>query len=288
MDFKPCVNVFPLMGGVWIERKPDLKTRAEEKPEEAVDSKKGIRSAQERGKQLLKVTAKATPRTDSCYRLMIRNRAIHSHLIYFCGVIQYALSHEWRIAYGEYRARLSPNALKVFHTSLRDWTRKNLACSVSAISLGIGVNGYVRVYFVTTAEDALTVHDTALRLARYLRKRNFIPIVLRPYEKDPLFFLRWKYCNEEIGSVEELLRGDLWHECWEVMRAGFSLPYCHRTLRTPEATAIVNAQAQEIAWDESTVNYSMKAQDVYACTTSALVDGSFFDDTEGIEDEERP
>lgn len=280
-DFK--ISIFPIMGNIVVERQTERGTRCqnEDLPKDNGAFKRNVTMAKKKGKQMLKATAKSTPEDTQCFYWMRRNRAVQSHLIYFCGIVHHACVEEWAIAYGEYRMRMKPDQLNAFHKILTRWSRDNLKDTHTAISLGVGAVGYVHLYFVTTAENKMMVHDTALKIAQYLRKKKFAPIVLRPYELDPLAFLRWKYQNDHMENIDMLLCGDLWAECWEVMRASFSLPYCHRTIRTNGATEIIESQAHHADFYDGMAGHEYAEQSRYMPNTSALVDyGEWIEDKE--------
>lgn len=240
--------IVPLMGAVEVVRLAGASSAASSPPSPLpTDSQKkriaGVTAARRSGRALLRKTANANPADDACFQMMRRNRAIQTHLSYFCSVVRYAITEAQYIAYGEYRKRMAAEEVPAFHKAVTKWAKKYFKDTATAATIGIGARGYVRIYFVTTSANSVQVHDVALKFASYLRHKGFIPVELRPYEEKPLHFLKEKYNNDGITSAEELLRGDLWCECWEVMRAGFALPYRHRTIRTAQSTEVLQKQA---------------------------------------------
>lgn len=275
------ITIFPLMGIISLVRRKEYSPSAiggeSSTVEDTEDSrKKAIAGAKARGKELLKKTAGATPQDDHCISLMQMNRAIQTHLNYFCGIVRLAYEGKTPISYGEYRIRLKDEDTPKIYRILKSWCRKNLVGTSSAVSIGIGVKGYVYVYFVITADTPYKEHDTALKMAQYLRKKNFTPVIFLPYEKNPLEFLKWKYQNEGVTSMDDLLRGDLWAECWQVMRSSFAFPYSHRTIRTRDAIDAVERQAEHIALDE--ISMGAKTMKRYGNVASAFIVGDGYED----------
>lgn len=276
------MNAFHITGNIYIGQKvppgPKKKKSAEQWTEEEKEQLKDERKknhafTKKRNKQLLKQTEKATPADDNCYGLMRLNRGIQTHLIYFCGISRLAVNHGWRVSYGEYYIRMKTEDLKAEHSRISSWCKRNLKGSVTAVSFGVGVKGYVYLYFISTDEDPMKVFDRALSFFKYLRSKGYTPIIARPYEKDPLPLIRWKYCNDNISTLPELLRGDLWPESFRVMRASFSLPYCHKTIRTKEATDAIDDMAHTL--DFTTIHIGPNGdKDQYLNTYSVYLFGN--------------
>lgn len=277
------ITVFHLMGNINLVRKKEFPLSSiggnpptEEDAEN--NRKKAIARAKARGGELLKKTAGATPQDDYCIALMQMNRAIQTHLNYFCGIVRLACEGNTPVSYGEYRIRLKSADTSKIYRMLRNWCRKNLVGTYSAVSIGIGVSGYVYVYFVITSDIPYKEHDTSVKMAQYLRKKKFTPITFLPYEKNPLEFLKWKYQNEGVNSTDALLRGDLWAECYQIMRASYMFPYSHRTIRTQDAIDAVQRQAEHIPLDE--ISMDAKTQKRYSHVASAFIVGDGYEDEE--------
>lgn len=231
---------FPIMGNVEmvrIKQKQGIRPLISdsEKKEMENNRKTAIWNARKTGRVLLKKTAKADKEDIDCLSLMRRNRAVHTHLLYFCGLVRYANYNGWRAGYGEYRIRVNSHDIGVIHSRLKNWCRKNLTGTYTAVSIGVGTSGYVYVYFLTTSPIETDVSDTAVKFYRYMRRCHFTPVEVRPYEKNPMEFLQMKYNNDMMRCIDEVLQSDVWAELWQVMRAGFTLPSRHKTMRTEKA-----------------------------------------------------
>lgn len=272
MDENNMIRLFPIMGNVdvlqWERQKGWSAGGAITGIEE--QRKKAIGQARNRGAELLKITDGATPTDPHCVALMKRSRAIHTHLLYFCGLVRSAVDAGWYAGYGEYKARMAAGQIPHFHKELSRWCKKYLSGTASALSIGVGRRGYVYLYFIATDADPLKVHDASLKLATYLRKKKWQPVELRPYEKDPMQFLQEKYNDDSVSCLSEILQGNLWGECWQVMRAGFSLPYRHKTLRNAAATEQVYSQMIRRPIED--VPLSESEEDSIACVASSFID----------------
>lgn len=272
MSTNQTIRLFPIMGNVDLlqwERQAEISSILP-RPEIEEQRKTAIGYSRKKGRDLLKATDQAIPTDPYCMALMKRSRALHTHLLYFCGLVRSAVNAGWYAGYGEYKARMAADQIPHFHKDLSRWCKKYLNSTASAVSIGVGRRGYVYLYFIATDADPLKVHDASLKLATYLRKKRWDPIALRPYEKDPMQFLQEKYNDDSVSCLSEILQGNLWGECWQIMRAGFSLPYRHKTLRNTAATVQVHSQMIQRAIED--IPRSESEEEAIACVASSFID----------------
>lgn len=234
-----CVDAFPLNEKIHIIRPHREKNTQNayldttDKEELIKDRKRRIYSARKRGAQLLKETEK-TDIIDTTYKLMVQNRAVQSHLIAFCGLTSIGRKNDWFIGYGEYRKRIKRKAIPQEVQHIKTWWTRHTENNLSALSFGLWVQGYFYLFFIITDKEKTAVHDLAIKLAQYVRRKKYTPIVLRPMEKDPIAFIKDKYNNDTIWTAEELFE-HLGIELTMVMRGSFALPYQHHTLCSKRA-----------------------------------------------------
>lgn len=165
---------------------------------------------------------------------MVQNRAVQSHLIAFCGLTSIGRKNDWFIGYGEYRKRIKRKAIPQEVQHIKTWWTRHTENNLSALSFGLWVQGYFYLFFIITDKEKTTVHDLAIKLAQYVRRKKYTPIELRPMEKDPIAFIKDKYNNDTIWTAEELFE-HLGIELTMVMRSSFALPYQHHTLCSKRA-----------------------------------------------------
>lgn len=275
------LDTFPIMGTVSIGRIQNIrpnKTAIDNKQEaQEITLKANARKAKAKrdGKRLLKETEDT--KTNTFYpALLHRNKAVQTHLIAFCNLARFALSNNWHICYGEYRKRIALKDIEKEHETIRRWLKKNTKDSYTAVSFGVGKKGYVYIYFISTSEKDLEVHDLAIAFAHYLRhKRHYIPIELKPYEDDPTKFIAEKYCDDSIQSLDEIFM-KLDTELYTVMRASFALPSKHRTLKTEALETLLLALSNRVAFENIHFDYGQK--DILDKTHSFFI-GSIDEDT---------
>lgn len=183
-----CVDAFPLNEKIHIIRPHREKNTKNayldttDKEELIKDRKRRIYSARKRGAQLLKETEK-TDIIDTTYKLMVQNRAVQSHLIAFCGLTSIGRKNDWFIGYGEYRKRIKRKAIPQEVQHIKTWWTRHTENNLSALSFGLWVQGYFYLFFIITDKEKTTVHDLAIKLAQYVRRKKYTPIELRPMEK---------------------------------------------------------------------------------------------------------
>ena len=253
------MDTFLLMGSVSIGRPRNTKAiKPTDRKSLAMKANARRAKAKRDGEHLLKDTENRDL-DDPLYQMLLRrNKAIQTHLIAFCTLARFALSNNWRICYGEYRKRIPLKDMEKEHTALTRWLKKNTSESLTAVSFGVGKKGYVYIYFLSTNEHELQVHDLAISFAHYLRhKRNYIPIELKPYEKDPMKFIESKYCDDSIQTLDEIFT-KLDIELFHVLRASFALPFKHRTLKTEAAEALLLALSEPVSFDHVYFDYGQK------------------------------
>jgi|GEM_PF-4650347 len=175
---------------------------------------------------------------DITHALMLDNGAVKSHLLAFCSIARYAVSNGYHVGYGEYRKRVKHEDIKKLWQNIRTWLQRHTEDSILAASIGLWSNGYVYVRFIVTSENDVEVHDMSVMIAHYLRKiKGFMPKVLQPYEENPYEFIKDKYANDEVETVEDIF-SIMPDEVWQVMRASFILPFTHRTYETTKSKEI--------------------------------------------------
>ena len=162
-----------------------------------------------------------------------RCRGLHTHLAYFSTIADTAIRNNWTIGYGTYRKRLKREDIEKEHRSLRSWIKKNGKDTMTAISIGLGKNGYAYVFFVSTSADGVAVGDIGTAFYQNRRRKGYTPMECRPFEKDPYSFLESHYCSPFTYEME--LTPLKARECACMIRSSFALRGKSKTLRTQEA-----------------------------------------------------
>ena len=119
------------------------------------------------------------------------------------------------------------------HRSLKNWLHKNGKDTMTAISIGWGKKGYAYVFFVSTSADGVAVGDIGTAFYQNRRKKGYIPVECRPFEKNPYSFLESHYCTPLRYDME--LTSLKTRECACMIRSSFALNGKNKTLRTQEA-----------------------------------------------------
>ena len=264
---KEKCNTIHLMGNIFVGRPPEkvsTKTNngdttantftAEEKMEMEKQSKLYFARRKCRNADLQAKTENVNLEDhiglhDFLGTLMSRSRAIQTHLIAFCSITHYAIDNHCRIGYGEYRKRISKDSnIKREWRNIRAWLTKNTAHNITAVTIGVGKRGYVYIRFLTTNYKDLAVYDVSTDLGYYLRhKKHYTPVEFKPYEKNPMQFIKDKYNNDDIQDTEELIN---WIpvELWQVMRASFVLPYTHKTFKNTGANDAIQDNSRPVPY----------------------------------------
>ncbi len=272
MHREPEILIFNIGGKVCIGREKRTRNRYinTDRPYKR-HSKAQTHSRRER---MINKTAANDPRNDDTLHLVKLNRGVQTHLIYFTGIARYAADNGQRIAYGEYRKRVKEDQLEAEQRKLMTWIKRNLPHMITAVSIGYGNKGYITIYFIMTSEEEIAVHDAVLSFVSYLRRKgHYRPIELEAYNKDPEGFIKAKYSDIEPNSLEELLCGDLWKECWEVMRTSFKLPYRHKTIRTQKAEDAIKAQTETVNRLEEVYISPQHKQQYFNTFSTFLIEG---------------
>ena len=268
------VKLFHLAGDVYVgdsryihKHKPEEKPKLseEDKKEIANKHKSRFNKAKENGKRLMTLTEDDTNFNSKKNEFYIgnltrnyikENGAVMSHMIAFTSIARLAVAMHYRIGYGEYRRKIKQTSIKHEWKLIRNWISDNVKDSIIAVSIGVGLKGYVYIRFIATSSDKLKVHDTSISLAHYLRRnRKYYPKELKPFDKSPEAFITGKYCND-IKTVDDIVN-NIPEELWQVMRAGFILPFTHRTYKNGLARILIDKSAENTKLNDLGVNSIM-------------------------------
>lgn len=252
------MDTYHIMGNICIghaqKKKHNNTPRTKEEKERIAEDMK-IRTAYSRkqGKKLLKGTAKQNITDKNIQRLIEKSRAVQTHLLYFCNLAREAVVKEQPIAYGIYRKRCNVDDMQTQKKRIQEWMKRHNKGTCTAVSVGVGKNGYFYIYFISTCADGLKVHDMAVSFAQYLRRKAYTPIALTAYEKAPLQYLMEKYCNDAIQGMEDLIQ-HVGLELFHLFRSGALFPYQHKTIRTAQATDILSHYCQPVSTKKIAIN----------------------------------
>jgi hypothetical protein len=256
------VNLYHIMGNVnvvepkkakYFTSTTGVRQTKKDKEQLAKERQGKINSATKENKTRLALT-QSRPYTDKetgelvidpyTKDLIISSDSAMSHLIAFSCITRYALDRHFRIAYGEYRKKVKATELRKEWTDLRDTLSRKCANSIVAISIGVGVKGYVYLRFIITNEDEEKVKRLAISLDKYIdRTFKFYTKVLKPMDY-PKELLARKYCNGAADTIDDIICL-MPEELWQVMRAGLSLPYTQRTFRNAKARSVIAEGAKK-------------------------------------------
>lgn len=282
-EFRKTVAVFDLPCG------PLMRTYENpvwEKTQEEED-KSYFTKRKKENEGLLKATEDMTDE-DIMDRFAERCRGLQTHFAYFSTIADTAIRNKWTIGYGTYRKRMKKEDIEKEHRSLRKWIKKNGKDTMTAISIGLGKNGYVYVFFVSTSADGVAVGDIGTAFYQNRRRKGYTPVECRPFEKNPYSFLESHYCNPLHYDME--LTPLKSRECVCMIRSSFALHGKNKTLRTQEA--IDNLYNYMHLADLDEVCGDLRKFDIFTQTNSLLVDWAedgkpWWWEEEWLEEEER-
>lgn len=238
-EFRKDVQVFDLPCGPLVRTFDDGDTQRKRETHEWTEEdkrrfKKAYRIAKNKNERLLKDTEDMTDE-DIMDRFTGQCRGLHTHFAYFSTIADTAIRNNWTIGYGTYRKRVKRGDIEKEHRSLKTWIKKNGKDTMTAVSIGLGKNGYVYVFFVSTSADGVAVGDIGTAFYQNRRKKGYTPVECRPFEKNPYSFLKSHYCSPlQYGMELTTLKS---RECACMIRSSFALHGKHKTLRTQEAIA---------------------------------------------------
>ena len=261
-EFKKIVAVYDLPCGSLMRtyEKPLWETQEEE-------DKSYFTTRKKRNEELLKDTEDMTD-VDIMSRFAERCRGLHTHFAYFSTIADTAIRNKWAIGYATYRKRMKKEDIEKEHKSIQKWLHKNGKDTMTAISIGLGKNGYAYVFFVSTSADGVAVGDIGTAFYQNRRKKGYTPMECRPFEKNPYSFLESHYCSPlrcdmELSSLKS-------RECACMIRSSFALRGKNKTLRTQEA--IDNMYNYMHLADLDEVCGDLRKFDVFTQTHSLLVE----------------
>jgi len=269
VEDKENVKLFHLMGNAYVaiakeEPKKIMPKVEDETEEEKQDKAKRYKAktfhVKEKNQKLLKMTEEDANfnNRNKCFFMgeltrnyIKENDAVMSHIIAFESITKYATKNKYRIGYGEYRKRIKQAAIKHEWKLIRQWISNNIRDAIIAVSIGVGVKGYIYIRFIITSSEDVKVHDASISIANYLRKnRKYFPKDLKPFEGIPESFIRDKYYNEDIKTIDDII-DNIPEELWQVMRAGFTLPFTHRTYKNGLARILIDKSADKAVIDDN-------------------------------------
>ena len=271
--FNDTVAVFDLPCGSLMRTYENLSWK---KTQEEGD-KSYFTKRKKENEELLKATEDMADE-DILDRFAERCRGLHTHFAYFSTIADTAIRNKWTIGYATYRKRMKKEDIQKEHRSLKKWLHKNGKDTMTAISIGLGKNGYVYVFFVSTCDDGVAVGDIGMAFYQNRRKKGYTPVECRPFEKNPYSFLESHYCTPlqydmELTSLKS-------RECACMIRSSFALRGKNKTLRTQEAIDNMYNYMHLSELDE--VCGDLRKFDIYTQTNSLLVDW-----VEDIENEDK-
>ena len=277
-EFRKTVAVFDLPCGSLMRtyKKPVWEKTQEE------EDKSYFTTRKKRNEGLLKDTEDMTD-VDIMDRFAERCRGLHTHFAYFSTIADTAIHNNWTIGYATYRKRLKREDIEKEHKSLTKWLHKNGKDTMTAISIGLGKNGYVYVFFVSTSADSVAVGDIGTAFYQNRRKKGYAPIECRPFEKNPYSFLESHYCSLFRYDME--LTSLKTRECACMIRSSFALNGKHKTLRTQEAIDNLY-NYMHLADLDDVLHCDLRKFDVFTQTNSLLVDMADDEDKWREEEEE--
>lgn len=274
-EFKKIVAVFDLPCGPLMRTyKRPLWDNTQEEEDKSYFTKR-----KKWNEELLKDTEDMTD-VDIMDRFAERCRGLHTHLAYFSSIADTAIRNKWTIGYGTYRKRLKREDIEKEHKSLKKWLHKNGKDTMTAISIGLGKNGYAYVFFVSTSANSVAVGDIGTTFYQNRRKKGYAPIECRPFEKNPYSFLESHYCSPFRYDME--LTSLKTRECACMIRSSFALHGKNKTLRTQEAIDNLYNYMHLAELDD--VCEDLRKFDIFTQTYSLLVD--LEEDEEKLTDEE--
>lgn len=260
-EFRQTVAVFDLPCG------PLMRTYETPLWEKTQEDKSYFTKRKKENEELLKATEDMTD-VDIMDRFAERCRGLHTHFAYFSTIADTAIRNKWTIGYATYRKRVKREDIEKEHRSLKKWLHKNGKDTMTAISIGVGKNGYVYVFFVSTSADGVAVGDIGTAFYQNRRKKGYTPMECRPFEKNPYSFLESHYCSLFRYDME--LTSLKIRECACMIRSSFALHGKNKTLRTQEA--IDNLYNYMHLADLDDVCGDLRKFDIFTHTNSLLVD----------------
>ena len=275
-EFKKTIAVFDLPCGSLMRtyEKPLWETQEEE-------DKSYFTKRKKKNEELLRATEDMTDE-DIMSRFAERCRGLHTHFAYFSTIADTAIRNKWAIGYATYRKRMKKEDIEKEPKSIQKWLPKNGKDTMTAISIGLGKNGYAYVFFVSTSADGVAVGDIGTAFYQNRRKKGYTPMECRPFEKNPYSFLESHYCSPLRPDME--LTPFKSRECACIIRSSFALHGKHKTLRTQEA--IDNMYNYMHLADLDEVCGDLRKFDVFTQTQSLLADWVEEEECLGDTDEE--
>lgn len=260
-EFRQIVSVFDLPCG------PIMRTYRDPLWKKIQEDKSYFTKRKKKNEGLLKATEDMTD-VDIMNRFAERCRGLHTHLAYFSTIADTAIRNDWVIGYATYRKRVKRGDIEKEHRSLRNWIKRNGKDTMTAVSIGLGKNGYVYVFFVSTSSDGVAVGDIGTAFYQNRRKKGYTPMECRPFEKNPYSFLESHYCSPFRDDMELTTLKS--RECACMIRSSFALLGKHKTLRTQEA---VDNLYNYMYLDDLNDEYvDLRKFDVFMDTYSLLAD----------------
>lgn len=246
------VDVYCLPCGTYIREQTDTNTEDKTKrvllSEEDKQRILKCKGAKKKKQDELLRHFRTLPLKDQLQFYYDRNRAVQTHMLYFCSIADTAIANEWRVSYVVFRKRIKQDEIAKEQHRIQLWlSRQNkdidLSC-FTAITIGMGDRGYVYIYYISTSENELYVGDTATAFYQFMRKKDYYPIECKPFEKDPYSFLRYRYCT--CRSLAELLEEDsLTKEAVQVIHSSMLLHKKQKTLKTKGARSNLQRYQKE-------------------------------------------
>lgn len=288
-EFSRTVKVFDLPCGNLMRSFANVDTEKRETHEWTEEDKryfeKAYRNAKNKNERLLKDTEDMTDE-DVTGRFAELCRGLHTHFAYFSTIADTAIRNKWVIGYATYRKRMKKEDIPKEHRSIKNWLHKNGRDTITAVSIGVGKNGYVYVFFVSTSADGVAVGDIGTAFYQNRRKKGYTPMECRPFEKNPYSFLESHYCSPFRYDME--LTPLKARECACMIRSSFVLHGKNKTLRTQEAidnlyNYMYLAELNTMCGDELTVQSLGKA---YSLLVDLAEDEEWEEEDDWVKEEE--
>lgn len=216
-----------------------------------LDIKKESRNRRLKREALFRQTEHTDKQDAGIFDKICKCYAVQTHLKSFSAIASYAVGNGLHMAYGEYSKRMPYQDVKKEWHNITTWLHANVDDNILfAITIGVHKSGMVYVrYLLTDDYLPVKVHDTAIRLACYLRKKHYKPIQLKPFEGTDTAYIQHKYNNDSVSSLHDMV-SMLYDELFQVFRASLLLHKSHRTYRTNAVELVIKSNTKAIPHEQ--------------------------------------
>ena len=106
-----------------------------------------------------------------------RNRALQTHMLYFCSIADTAIANEWRVSYVVFRKRIKTDEIArgTPYSVMVEQTKQRYGFVMSySYYYRHETGGYMYIYYISTAENELYVGDSATAFIRFMKRKTTI------------------------------------------------------------------------------------------------------------------